>query len=165
MYYGGGCTCSLFIRKQTLVQYKEEKKKEKKNARASRCICISSPVPHRRCGCVIRQWPMQSIYPLIKISSILKIKTYLELKTQMHLELLPSLGCDTGASHTMVLWLQVTQVRVQFQKSDRLGHRYAHTSYEVFVPWTLYQALMRALPQVAEVFCVHILHTSYLSLT
>ena len=30
VYYGGGCTCSLFIRKQTLVQYKEEKKKEKK---------------------------------------------------------------------------------------------------------------------------------------
>ena len=106
---------------------------------------------------------MQSIYLLIKISSILKIKTYLELKTQMHLKLLPSLGCDTGASHTTVLWSRVTQVQVQFQKSDRLGHRYAHTSYEVFVPWTLYWALMHALPQVAEVFCVHLLHTSYFS--
>ena len=30
VYYGGGRTCSLFISKQTLVQYKEEKKKEKK---------------------------------------------------------------------------------------------------------------------------------------
>ena len=30
VYYSGGCTCSLFIRKQMLVQYKEEKKKEKK---------------------------------------------------------------------------------------------------------------------------------------
>ena len=53
VYYGGGCTCSLFIHKQTLVQYKEEKKKEKKNATALRCICISSPVPHRHCGWVI----------------------------------------------------------------------------------------------------------------
>ena len=105
---------------------------------------------------------MQSIYLLIKISSILKIKTYLELKTQMHLKLLPSLGCDTGASHTTVLWSRVTQVQVQFQKSDQLGHRYAHTSYEVFVPWTLYQALMHALPQVVEIFCVHLILVTHM---
>ena len=30
VYYGGGRTCSLFICKQTLVQYEEEKKKENK---------------------------------------------------------------------------------------------------------------------------------------
>ena len=64
---------------------------------------------------------MQSIYPLIKISSILKIKMYLELKTQMRLELLPSLGCDTGVGHTTVLWSWVTQVQVQFQKSQKVG--------------------------------------------
>ena len=52
-----------------------------------------------------------------------------------------------------------------YRKLDQLGHRYAHTSYEVFVPWTLYRTLMCALPQVAKVFCVHLLHTSYLSLT
>ena len=59
---------------------------------------------------------------------------------------------------------QVESKPVEFRKSDQLGHRYAHTSYKVFVPWTLYQALMHALPQAAEVFCVHLLHTSYLSL-
>ena len=30
VYYSGGHTCSLFICKQTLVQYKEQKKKEQK---------------------------------------------------------------------------------------------------------------------------------------
>ena len=75
VYYSGGHTCSLFICKQTLVQYEEEKKKEQKKCQGLKMQMHLKPHPSSswQLGNMMVAYA-QSIYPLIKITSILKKK-------------------------------------------------------------------------------------------
>ena len=70
-----GHTCSLFICKQTLVQYEEEKKKEQKKCQDLKMQMHLKPHPSSswQLGNMMVAYA-QSIYPLIKITSILKKK-------------------------------------------------------------------------------------------
>ena len=49
------------------------------------------------------------------IDHVMMVNTVLEIGRSFNNS--PMVGCDMGAGHTAVLWSQVTQVQVQFQKS------------------------------------------------